>query len=61
MSKIPYERMWIDDLLWLPKVLGGDRLQASFHFSNDGLNVLKENIYLMGRQKNRAAAYGREN
>ena len=30
ISKIPYENMWSDDQYWLPQVLAGDKVAASF-------------------------------
>lgn len=35
-SEIPYEAMWIDDKFWLPRVLGGKRIDASFYFREGG-------------------------
>lgn len=29
---IPYEDMWEDDRLWLPRLLNGERVRAAFHF-----------------------------
>ena len=31
---VPYEGMWADDRRWLPRVLGGERLDAVFTFSD---------------------------
>ena len=36
LSEIPYEKMWEDDCLWLPKVLRGEYITASFTFGKDG-------------------------
>lgn len=37
-NKIPYDTMWADDPYWLPRVLEGERLRASFVLdSNDAL------------------------
>lgn len=33
---VPFERMWIDDKYWVPMVLNGDYVQASFDFNADG-------------------------
>lgn len=30
---LPYDKMWEDDRLWLPHVLGGRRVRGSFRFS----------------------------
>lgn len=41
---IPYEKMWIDDQYWLPLVLKGDVLKATFYFANDGAEVARYSI-----------------
>ena len=32
LSEIPYEKMWSDDILWLPLFLKGISFLAYFHF-----------------------------
>jgi 8-oxo-dGTP diphosphatase len=32
LDEIPYDRMWSDDILWLPKVLSGQSIRANFIF-----------------------------
>lgn len=32
---IPYDQMWIDDKHWLPLVLAGKDIEATFHFGKD--------------------------
>jgi len=39
-TEIPYEQMWQDDMLWLPLVLRGDKLTATFVF--DEQDQMKE-------------------
>ena len=34
LADIPYDQMWEDDTLWLPQVLAGQLIQASFSFDN---------------------------
>lgn len=34
LSDIPYDHMWQDDRLWLPQVLEGQLIQASFAFDS---------------------------
>ena len=36
-KNIPYERMWEDDYVWLPRVLNGDYINAELVFANDEL------------------------
>jgi 8-oxo-dGTP diphosphatase len=35
VADIPYERMWSDDLVWLPQLLAGYRIDAVFTFDGD--------------------------
>lgn len=35
LEDIPYERMWSDDILWLPYVLAGEYVEAAFTFHSD--------------------------
>lgn len=39
MSGIPYDLMWDDARLWLPRVLAGERLQAAFIYAEDNETV----------------------
>lgn len=43
-QEIPYDEMWIDDIYWLPKVLNGHKIEAEFHFNEDGSSFDKYNI-----------------
>ncbi len=36
-SAIPYERMWADDIFWLPQMLDGQKFHAWFHFDDDDM------------------------
>jgi 8-oxo-dGTP diphosphatase len=45
LERIPYERMWADDALWLPLLLRGVRFQGYFIFDGDlMLDALVEQI-----------------
>ena len=35
LDRIPYERMWADDILWLPHMLDGKNIDGSFLFDAD--------------------------
>lgn len=41
---IPFERMWVDDKYWLPNVLRGEYIEATFNFNNDGSELLTYDI-----------------
>ncbi len=34
-SEIPYDRMWADDRIWLPRVLAGEYVRGQFIFDDD--------------------------
>lgn len=35
IADIPYQEMWADDYLWLPKFLKNEKLIQYFHFKNE--------------------------
>lgn len=37
IKDIPYERMWEDDVIWLPRMLKGDYIKGEFVFTDDSL------------------------
>lgn len=37
---VPYDSMWVDDRHWLPIVLAGSGVDASFHLSADGDSII---------------------
>jgi len=44
LDSVPYAKMWIDDVLWLPGVLRGGSVKASFHFEGDGSKILRHDV-----------------
>jgi len=44
MDRIPWERMWEDDIHWLPQALKGQKFSAKFIFDGDSM-VDKEIIF----------------
>ena len=44
VDSIPFEQMWQDDVLWLPRVLNGEKLQAHFTFGSDNERVTDYSI-----------------
>ena len=38
IAEIPYNKMWADDVLWLPKVLEGRFVRGDFRFEGDRLD-----------------------
>lgn len=45
ISQIPYEKMWEDDIEWLPHILTGRHFIASFLFDNDTM-IEKELLFV---------------
>ena len=43
ISGVPYDQMWSDDILWMPKVFSGQKVKAEFIFSGEG--ELKEHRF----------------
>jgi len=43
-DKIPYDKMWVDDIYWLPKVLVGKKIEGEFYFSDEGKSIKKFNL-----------------
>ena len=37
IDEIPYDEMWENDRIWLPRVLRGERIRADFRFCRDRL------------------------
>ena len=35
VSDIPYEEMWADDVIWIPRMLAGERFFGRFLFDGD--------------------------
>ena len=44
VDRIPYGRMWADDHHWLPRVLAGERLRATFIFAEDNETILSHEM-----------------
>ena len=43
INEIPFDQMWEDDRLWIPRILAGEVLDCEFVFANDELQ--NSNIY----------------
>ncbi len=41
VDDIPFERMWQDNIHWLPRILAGERIRASFTFKKDNETIDK--------------------
>lgn len=44
IDSLPFEEMWIDDRHWLPRVLNGEKLKATFTFNESGNQILDMKI-----------------
>jgi hypothetical protein len=36
IKEIPYDEMWEDDKIWLPRFLKGESIEYDFYFGSDG-------------------------
>ncbi len=41
---IPFEKMWNDDVYWLPKILNGKNLKGEFIFGKDNETIINVNV-----------------
>ena len=41
---IPYDKMWEDDKEWLPQVVAGRSVNASFTFTSDGKSIVERDV-----------------
>lgn len=39
IKEMPYEDMWPDDEVWMPKMFDGEKFEAVFRFSEDGSRI----------------------
>ena len=46
IQKIPYNQMWIDDAHWLPHILAGNFVHATFVLSSDTGTILEKDVKL---------------
>lgn len=46
-DSLPYDRMWADDIHWLPLMLQGKKFQGTFVFSADSKELLSSSITLL--------------
>lgn len=50
VSEIPYWKMWPDDKFWLPAVLKGDKVKATFKFGENDA-ILEQEVNVVDRLK----------
>jgi mutator protein MutT len=43
-NELPFENMWNDDAIWLPKILAGEKLKADFVFGEDNQTIANYKI-----------------
>jgi 8-oxo-dGTP pyrophosphatase MutT (NUDIX family) len=44
LEQIPYNRMWADDIYWLPRVLAGEKIEAEFYFKENNKDIEKYEV-----------------
>ena len=44
IGSIPFNKMWQDDAHWLPKVIGGKKVNATFTFGEDNETIVEMKI-----------------
>jgi ADP-ribose pyrophosphatase YjhB (NUDIX family) len=49
VDSLPFESMWVDDPHWLPLVLAGKKINASFLFNKTGDEILDKKVTDVGR------------
>ena len=48
VDKIPFDKMWADDIFWLPEVIKGNLIRASFTFGLDD-NVIDQEVNIVDK------------
>lgn len=48
VDKIPFDKMWADDIFWLPEVIKGNFIRASFTFGLDD-NVIDQEVNIVDK------------
>jgi 8-oxo-dGTP diphosphatase len=48
VAALPFDRMWDDAPYWLPQVLAGERLRATFRYADDNETVAEQSVGPLG-------------
>ena len=48
VDKIPFDKMWADDIFWLPEVIKGNLIRANFTFGIDD-NVIYQEVNIVDK------------
>lgn len=57
VDEIPYEQMWDDDIYWLPRVLAGECVRATFVYRADNQSVERFEITDWNTEEHRGDKY----
>ena len=43
-TDLPFEKMWIDDIHWLSRAIGGEKIKAKFVFDESGSRIVSKSV-----------------
>ncbi len=52
IKEIPYHEMWLDDKHWLPHLIQGKKVKATFWFDEDGEKILRYSLETKKKKSN---------
>ena len=46
-TEIPFEKMWVDDIYWMPILLSGKNFSGEFYFNFDGSSIFRKKLEIV--------------